>query len=287
MKRKIEIIKASGESSIFSEEKLRNSLRRSGAKEEQVEIIVNDIYNRLYEGISTKEIYSQAFKMLKGTARHTAAKYQLKKAIMDLGPSGFPFEKFVAEIFRHLGYSVSVGEFVDGQCVKHEIDVIASTNKLQLMIECKYHNLQGIICNVKIPLYIHSRFKDVEATWLKEPKNGGKVYQGCVVTNTRFSDDALKYGNCAGLKLIGWSYPQTGGLKDQIDELGLYPITCLTSITKSEKQYLLDKNIVLCNEINNNKKILENAGIRAKQLQIVIDEAYLLCQHKASSNGGR
>jgi hypothetical protein len=284
MKKQIEIVKASGESSIFSEGKLRNSLHRAGASADQINIIIDDIYTRLYKGISTKEIYQQAFKMLKGSARHTAAKYQLKKAIMELGPSGFPFERFVAEIFRQQGYTVSIGEIIDGQCVKHEVDVIASINQTQLLIECKYHNLQGIICDVKIPLYIHSRFKDVEATWIKENGGANKQYRGCVVTNTRFSDDAMQYGNCAGLKLIGWSYPQTGSLKDQIDELGLYPITCLTSITKSEKQYLLEKNIVLCNEIINNKKTLENAGIRAKRLEIVIDEAYQLCHHKVNNN---
>jgi hypothetical protein len=109
------------------------------------------------------------------------------------------------------------------------------------------------------------------------------AYQGCVVTNTRFSDDALQYGTCAGLKLIGWDYPATGSLKDQIDALGLYPITCLTSLTKNEKQYLLDKKIVLCLELNDNPKLLERAGVKAARMETVLQETRQLCNHLAAN----
>jgi hypothetical protein len=146
------------------------------------------------------------------------------------------------------------------------------------MIECKYHNLPGTICDVKIPLYIHSRFKDVEANWLKSAETGQKKYQGCVVTNTRFSNDAILYGTCAGLKLIGWDYPEQGSLREQIDSLGLYPVTCLTSLTKGEMQHLLDKKIVLCKEVDNNKKMLLDAGISPARIDNVLAEARQLCK---------
>lgn len=277
--------KASGETAKFSESKLRSSLQHSGASTEQIDNVVESISDKLYPGISTKEIYKMAYKLLQGSSRPLAAKYNLKHAIMELGPSGFPFEKYVGEILRHQGYKVKVGEFVQGQCVQHEVDVIAVIDHLQLMIECKYHNLPGTICDVKIPLYIHSRFKDVEAQWLKSSTNNTTSYQGWVVTNTRFSNDAIQYGTCAGLALIGWDYPAKGSLKNMIDTLGLYPITCLTSLTKHEKKLLLEKKIVLSLEIINNQSLLEQMRISPARIETVMQEAKQLC--KQLKGGGK
>jgi len=278
MKPELLITKASGEIVKFSEEKLRSSLQHAGASNEQINSIIDEISVKLHEGISTKTIYKLAFNLLKGSSRHIAAKYHLKQAIMELGPSGYPFEKYVGEILRYQGYGIKVGEIVQGQCVQHEIDVIAQIGNQQLMIECKYHNQPGIFCDVKIPLYIQSRFKDVEVQWIKSSAKETKSYQGWVVTNTRFSTDAIQYGTCAGLKLIGWDYPLAGSLKDQIDTLGLYPITCLTSLTKNEKQSLLDRKIVLCKDILQNEKLLEQIGVMSSRIDIVLQETHQLCK---------
>lgn len=280
---KISITKASGEIVPFSADKLKHSLERAGASESEIERIVEEINNRLYEGISTKKIYRIAFNLLKESSRHLAAKYHLKRAIMELGPSGYPFEKFIGEILRYQGYKTTVGVIVQGQCVNHEIDVIAEVDHQHLMIECKYHNQPGTFSDVKIPLYIQARFKDVEAQWLKLPGHGTKFHQGWIVTNTRFSTDAIQYGNCAGLHLLGWDYPVKKSLKDQIDTLGLYPITCLTTLTKTEKQRLLDRKIVLCKEICDNEQYLAQAGINPTRIKSVLEEGNQLCQHLIES----
>ena len=81
---------------------------------------------------------------------------------MELGPSGFPFEKFVAAIIKEEGYQTEVGVIVQGACVTHEVDVVATTDHQHIMVECKYHNQQGRVNDVKIPLYIQSRFLDIE-----------------------------------------------------------------------------------------------------------------------------
>jgi hypothetical protein len=267
------ITKASGEKVPFSVEKLRTSLHRSGATDEQAERVIGELTEKLYQGITTKKIYHIAFRLLKETSRHIAAKYHLKRAIMELGPSGYPFEKFIGEILRLQGFSVQVGQIVRGHCVEHEVDVVAMKDNLQLMIECKYHNQPGVVCDVKVPLYIQSRFKDVEAEWIKSDRSGKKTFQGWVVTNTRFSSSAVQYGNCIGLKLLGWDYPGKWSLKDQIETLGLYPITCLTALTKAEKEQLLNKKIVLCREIVENEKLLKQMLLSPSRLDTVMKEA--------------
>lgn len=279
MKRKKEILvtKASGEKAPFHEDKLKASLMRSGADDNQTEQILSEITSQLYPGISTKKIYRIAFNLLKSGTKPFAARYQLKQGIMELGPSGYPFEKFVGEILSHQGYSVQVGQIVKGKCVNHEIDVIALADHHHFMIECKYHNQRGTVCDVKIPLYIQLRFKDVEAEWIKIPGHANRTHQGWVVTNTKFTTDAIQYGNCSGLKLLGWDYPVKGSLKDLIDEFGLYPITCLTTLTRAEKQQLLDMKIVLCKEICNNAKLLSDLGMNEIKIGKVMEEGQKLC----------
>ncbi|ULQ52201.1 ATP cone domain-containing protein [Flavihumibacter fluvii] len=272
------ITKASGLKAPFSEEKLKQSLRRSGATGMVIDAIAEEVKKQLYTGMPTKKIYKLAYALLKKQSKPVAAKYKLKVAIMELGPSGYPFEKFFAALLKNNGFTVKVGEIINGHCVKHEIDVIAEKDDKLFMIECKYHHAQGIICNVKIPLYVAARFRDVDTEWSKDPGNETKFRQGWLVTNTRFSTDAVQYGTCAGLHLVGWNYPAKESLNNLVEKTGLYPLTCLNSITKKEKQLLLEQNIVLCREICNNPELLKLAHISESRFNTILGEGQTLCK---------
>lgn len=273
-----EVVKANGTLTPFDPDKLYQSLLRSGADPAIASGVVDNVIGELHAGISTRKIYRKAFSLLKKSSGHVAARYNLKSAIMELGPSGYPFERYVGKILEHQGYSVQVAQIVEGLCVNHEVDVIAEKDDHHFMIECKYHNEPGTVSDVKIPLYIQSRFKDVEAQWKKLPGHHNKTHQGWVVTNTRFTIDAIKYGRCAGLKLLGWDYPLNGGLRQIIDETGLYPLTCLTSITGKEKRALLQLGVVLCHELCSDKKLLESVGIKQPRIETVLTEGRELCK---------
>jgi hypothetical protein len=274
----LNIIKANGEKVPFDIKKLEASLKRSGASDKIVGRITKKISNTLYEGMHTKEIYKKAFKLLKKGKPSQAARYHLKKGIMELGPSGFPFEKYLSEVLKFEGYKVKVGQIVAGHCVNHEIDVIAEKDNNHFMIECKFHGKSGYKCNVKIPLYIHSRFLDVEKQWEKKNEHDSKFHQGWVATNTQFTTDAIQYGTCAGMYLLSWNYPKNESLKDRIDASGLHPVTCLTTLTGREKRALLDKLIVLCQDICKDEKILLEIGLSDSRVKKVIAEAKALCQ---------
>ena len=271
------IEKASGEMSPYSEEKLRYSLINAGARQEHIDKIVSVVNEHLYPGIPTKKIYRLAFNELRKATKPVAARYKLKRAIMELGPSGFPFERYIAEILRMQGHTVEIGQVVRGRCVKHEIDIIARKDNSYFLIECKYHNFQGTPCDVKIPLYVQARFKDVESVWKEEPLHATKFHQGWVVTNTRFTHDAIQYGTCAGLNLLGWNYPPDKNLKDLTDKLKLYPITCLTTLTKHEKRKLLEQSIILCKDLINHSVSLQKIGLKEERANFVINEARQLC----------
>ena len=272
-----DIIKASGEHVKFSLDKLRRSLKQTGADKETVSQIIDKVRDELYQGISTKEIYNRAFALLKKKKSYFASKYKLKNAIYELGPTGFPFERFVGAILKYSGYDAEIGAITQGKCVKHEIDVLAQKGKETTLIECKFHGEQGIKCSVKIPLYINSRYIDVKVHWDTSPKKDTSLTKGWVVTNTRFTEDALQYSKCCGLYLLSWDYPKNDSLKERIDRLGLYPITVSTLLTKREKQFLLSRDVVLCRALLHDKFYLDHLGISDNRKGKILNEISKLC----------
>lgn len=266
--------KSSGEKVAFSLDKLKTSLHRSGASEQDVQHITHIVKEELYQGISTREIYNRAFALLKKTKSIYASKYKLKKAIYELGPTGFPFERFIGQVLQHSGYSIAIGVTISGRCVSHEVDVVAKKGKQTLYIECKFHGEKGLNCDVKIPLYINSRYRDI----IDKQAQGDRPYtEGWVVTNTRFTTQAVAYGTCAGLKLLSWDYPKENGLKDRIDRLGLYPVTVSPLLTKREKKFLLGRDIVLCKQLLNDRFYLNHLGISRSRKSKIVNEIALLC----------
>ncbi|MEZ4875327.1 MAG: ATP cone domain-containing protein [Flavobacteriaceae bacterium] len=268
----IDIVKSSGEVVRFSIEKLRNSLRKSGSDDATIQQIIDKVRDELYKGISTKEIYNRAFALLKEKKSIFASKYKLKKAIYELGPTGFPFERFVGAILHYAGYEVKVGQVFNGKCVSHEVDVVAKKNGQYILAECKFHSDPTRKCDVKVPLYIHSRYHDILAYERKEMPN-----EGWVVTNTQFTKDALDYGQCVGLYLLSWDVPKDDGLKDRIDRLGLYPITVSTLLTNREKNFLLSRDVVLCRQLYQDRFYLDHLGISEKRKEHIMEEMNMLC----------
>jgi hypothetical protein len=280
MSNTIQITKATGEKEAFQSEKLTESLKRAGANEKLIADIVAEVENWLTEGVSTKKIYAKAFNLLRKKRRSFAARYSLKNALMDLGPTGYPFEQFVGQIFAIQGFDTMVGQLVQGQCVQHEVDVVASQNHTQYLVECKFYNTQDKHANVQVPLYIRSRVNDIEAKRKQLPEFNGYTFYGWIVTNTRFTTDAMDFGKCSGLHLVSWDYPKGHSLKDMIDKYRMFPITTLTELNKREKQQLMDKGVVLCRQVVSNPKVLEDIGIKKPKITKVLDEANDLCTEK-------
>ncbi len=256
-----EVIKSSGMRAKFSLNKLKSSLRKSGVDDKTIKQIVNIVRDELYQGISTKEIYNRAFALLKKKKSVYASKYKLKKAIYELGPTGFPFEQFVGAVLHYSGYQVEIGQIIKGKCVSHEVDIIAKKNGEHIIGECKFHTDHANKCNVKVPLYIYSRYQDILSYYKENYEIANRPTIGWVVTNTRFTTEALAYGECMGLYMLSWDYPIGDGLKDRIDRLGLYPITVSTLLTNREKQFLLSRDIVLCRQLINDVFYLDHLGI--------------------------
>ena len=166
----ISIKKFNGEIEEFNVEKLKTSLRRSKASESEIDEIVEQIMPTLYDGVLSKEIYKKAFVLLKAQNRMSASRYSLKRALFDLGPTGYPFERLVGALLKEKGYKTEVSVILNGECVTHEIDVLAEKDGNVYAIECKFHSDAKATSNVKVPLYINSRFLDIQKQWNNNPK---------------------------------------------------------------------------------------------------------------------
>lgn len=252
----ITIIKANGKHESFDPEKLRFSLLNSGASAEAAEEVLNHLLPELHSGMTTAEIYSHAFSILNQTNKHVARSYSLRRAVMELGPSGFPFEDFVAEILRAKGFECLTRQTALGGCVAHEVDVVAYNEKKLIMVEAKFHNELGTKSDLKVVLYVKARFDDLKENVYSYGGKDRPVTDSWLVTNTKFSSTAIHYGVCKNMTLIGWNYPEKGSLQDMIEEEGLHPITCLTTLSMQEKKSLLTGGVVLCSTITEKPNIL-------------------------------
>ncbi len=267
----IYIIKSDGVRELFDPAKLEKSLRKIGTDEKTADLIVTEVEANLKEGHTTREIYRQAFSLLKKHQRPVAIRYSLKRAIADLGPSGFPFEKFVAQIFKAQGYEVLTDQIAMGTCVPHEIDVVAWKGQELIMIEAKFHTDFSATSDLKVALYIKSRFEDLKNTVFKYGGVERKLTKGMLITNTKFSTTAIQYGECAHLNMLGWNYPKSKNLHHMIEDNNLIPITALTTLTQAEKKMFLANDLILSRQIEN-FDLLKSYGLEDTKAQAIIKE---------------
>lgn len=212
----IQVTKASGQLEALSLDKVRASLTRAGADAVAIDKILLELKPKLYDKIPTREIYAQVFKLLGQFQPQKANYYSLKPALMQLGPSGHPFEKFIAQLFTAMGYQTQIRQIIPGQCVSHEVDVAAQKDNLNILVECKFHNQPGTKTEIKDALYTQARFEDIKAA------APGKYAQIWLVTNTKLTTQAITYGRCKNMGLLAWRYPENSGIEKLIDRFNLY-----------------------------------------------------------------
>ena len=166
---------------------------------------------------------------------------------------------------------------MQGKCVTHEIDVLIKKDNAISMVECKFHIGKDANSDVKVPMYILSRFND-----LKDKKHTiytrNDIISKCwIVTNNRFTTDAIAFAKCSKLNLLSWNYPEKNNLKTKNDKNHLYPVTCLTTLSLAEKDKLLVLDVILVKEIINNSECLEKIGLSSNRIKNVLKEASELC----------
>ena len=268
----ITVIKSNGEREPFNVLKLENSLLNAGVSPSISQKIIQVVQSELTDGMTTAEIYKHAFFLLHKMEKPSAFRYSLRRALSELGPSGFPFEQFVAEIFKAQGYKVETDKMIKGYCAEHELDVIAYNDKKLIMTEVKFHNQNGIKTDLKVALYVKARFDDLRKMRFNYGGREMMLGEGLLITNTKFTKSAISYAMCAGVGMIGWNYPTRGNLHDLIVKNKMHPITSLASLSMDEKKYLISKGFVICSTVADKISVLREGGFSQKRIDGIIEE---------------
>ncbi len=266
------VTKADGNVEEFNPSKLRRSLTRAGAGEDEINDIVTQIESVAHDGMRTQDIYKHAFTLLKGSEKPISARYSLRRALFNLGPTGFPFETFLARLFQSQGYQTKTGILLQGNCALHEIDLAAYKSDHAFVAEAKFHARPGIKSDLQVAMYSYARLLDLsEQKVCNEDICGIKNLK--IITNTKFTTAAIKYANCVGVEVLSWDYPKKDNLYEMIEKSGLYPITVLQGLNTSQKQFLLSKMVVVCEDLVTNPRLLNSLGLSPRKMEALLFEA--------------
>jgi Holliday junction resolvase-like predicted endonuclease len=259
------VTKLDGTREVYNEEKIKSSASRVGVPSDLQQAMLEAIRSRLYDGISTSEIFSLIKDYLHSSARpYLAMKYNLKTALAELGPSGYPFEKYVALLLAELGYTTVTNQILPGSCVTHEVDVVAEKSGITYYIEAKFHKSPNQRTDIRVALYIKARFDDLKSA------NTHPQTEPWIITNTRFSTDAIKYAECQGIKLTSWGYPKDSGIMDLIEKTRLHPVTMVEGLTKDDKLRLMTAGVVTARQLldPHNRHLLSNSFVKNELPQV-------------------
>lgn len=266
----INIIKSNGQQEVFSEEKVLNSIKRAGIPKNLQADVLKHVNGKLFEGITTSEIHNHIKEFLKKSSNpQLVVKYDLKRAIMALGPTGYPFEDYVSKLLQHQQYKTKARTIVKGKCISHEIDVIGEKENKTVMVEAKFHNEIGNRTDIHVALYTYARFLDT-----KDQNHFDRIM---LITNTQATTDAISYAACMGMEVISWNYPQGESLRDWVEKMALYPITALTALTAFQKAQLLQQDVVLCQDLCKRESILDIFELSKEQKEEILQEANFAC----------
>ncbi len=267
------IVKADGSKESFDPTRLVLSLRRAGAGAYTAERIAALITETVAPGTSSREIYARAFSLLRKEARPVAARYRLRGALFELGPTGHPFEDFISHLYRAEGWSVETRKMIRGKCVTHEVDFYASHpgQNTFLAAELKYHNDPNYKSDLKTALYVKSRFDDIFSC---DPKvRACPIDRGILITNTKFTSEAIAYAECAGVELLGWGYPLHDTLFMRMSRARVYPITSLTGLSRAEKNLLIAAGTIAVDEVLRDKRRLDVLHLSPERVGELLAEA--------------
>jgi hypothetical protein len=274
----MKITKHSGHKVPFDKGKLELSLEKSGAAADLIKESLAEIEKQMYDGMTTKEIYKLAFASLKKLSNGHAARYNIRLALQMLGPAGFFFEKFISRLYAADGFKTKTNLTLQGKCVSHEVDIAIMKYNIIAMVECKFHGSREGSSDVKVPMYILSRFNDLKVKHHTIFSNSETINSCIIVTNNRFTKDAQDFANCSGISLLSWDYPQDNNLKNKIDKGALYPVTCLTTLSMAEKEKLLILDQILVKDLIEDSQSLHQIGLNENRVKNVLKEALQICK---------
>ena len=263
------VIKANGERAVFEKGRIVKTCTRSGVPNDVARGIADEVASKVYDGMQTSEILDMVLARLKKFEAHHYHKYKLKEAIAALEPNFNEFEKYTEHLLRALGYKTKWNLIIKGECVEHQIDVLAEKDGVAYMVECKHHVNPHRWCGLGTMLQTWAAFDDIF-----KGENDHNLKAVWLVTNTKFSAHAVRYATAKKMILTGWNYPAKQSLRDMIEKESLYPITILHTEKKKYEEFS-NAGILLLKELveASISELHRRTGIKENELRILKEKA--------------
>jgi hypothetical protein len=241
------VTKADGSRQQFDRNKIVATCMRMGATKQDAEEIAGKIESRVYDGMPTAKVLQMIFQFIHKYKPQASRLYDLRRGL-SLMNSKPEFEKFVQILLADIGFEVVPNKILKGKCIEHEVDAIARKDGVTYFVEAKhqynYHAFTGLD---------ESRIARAVLEDVSEGFNLGltdlKIDEAMIVTNTKYSEQAMQYGICRNILQIGWSTPADLGLRDIILEKSLYPLSCIRGLKTDARLQLVDSGIILINQL--------------------------------------
>src|SRR3989304_1785474 len=239
--------KADGSIQLFDREKVVSTCLRMGANKKVAYDVAEKVERRLYDGISTAKIHQIIFQFMRSYKPSVGNLFDLRKGL-SLMSSKPEFEVFVQALLARTGFEVSPNRLLIGKCVEHEVDAIARKDGVTYFVEAKHHSRYHTPTGLDESRIARAVLEDVIEGFVLG-KSDLKIDMAMIVTNTRYSDQAIQYGNCRNILQIGWSSPIDHGLQSMIEGKNLLPLSCLRGLSMDARLKLAIAGIVLFEQL--------------------------------------
>ncbi len=266
------VTKANGSRQLFAKEKVVNTCFRMGVNRKIAEEIANKIEKRLFDGISTDKIFNMILRLLRKRKPSIRHLLDLRKGL-SLMNSKSEFEKFIQILLIENGYEVTPNRIIKGKCVEHEVDAIAKKNGITFFVEVKHHTKYHTSTGLDESRIARAVLEDVTEGF-EFRRNDLKIDRAMIITNTKFSDHARRYGECRDILQIGWNSPLDSSLQKMIEEKKLFPLTYLKDLGNQIKRKLSANGIILMKQLieEESEELARRIGVSNKELETLINK---------------
>jgi len=267
------VTKADGSRQLFDREKIVRTCLRMGANNMIADKIAGRVERRLYDGISTSKILQMTLALLRGYKPSIKNLLDLRRglSLMDSKPE---FEVFVQLLLANNGFEVSPNRILPGKCVEHEVDAIAKKGNVTYFVEAKHHVNYHTPTGLDESRIARAILEDV-ADSFQSGISGLKIDKAMIVTNTRYSEHATRYGKCRNILQIGWNSPRNLSLQRMIEEKDLYPVSSIRGLKREIRTELVNSRIVVMKQLLEEKPsaLARRTGIPKEILKKIIEKA--------------
>ncbi len=214
----LNVIKYSGEKETFNEKKVLGSIVNSGLTREEALGILAHIKPKLYDGISTRDLYKLVYETVDKESRtDNVSLYRMRETLGEIG--SFEFEKFVKGLLEKRGFDCIYDSIIEGCCVAHQVDIIAKKKDEIFYVEVKHHKNYHRDTGLGEVCEIWARYEDMKKGFEKR-KNNFNFSNPWLFTNTKISDHGQRYAKCKSMRLTSWKVGLDGSsLEDMVREL--------------------------------------------------------------------